>query len=195
MGRQFVTAGQGLLKVFFGQALSIASLVLSAAAVLFQLTALLYLSAVVSLAGFAMMLIGLAGASIAHPGYRSACGCVAVNVLVSLLSNLAFMASFYNILSLLGLVIGLCTAFLVCKTTAALLVEKGDGTRAERGALVWKTYTVCVVVSSVLQLVAGGFYGNLWALVFSGGALVLVAFAQCLYLWFLFSGQRALQQG
>lgn len=194
MGRQFVTAGQGLLKVFFGQSLSIAATALSAAALVLQVSALLYLSAGVSLASFALVIIGLTGASIAHQGYRGAIGCVAVNVGVSLLTNLSWLAPFYSILSLLDLLVGLCIAYLVCKTTASLLAEKGDEACAKRGALAWKAYTVCIAVSAVCRMAAGGFHGSVWAAVLSGAALLLVVLAQCLYLWYLFVGQRALQR-
>lgn len=194
MGRQFVTAGQGLLKVFFGQALSIASAALSGAALVLQVPALLYLSVVVSLAGFVLVLIGLSGASIAHMGYRAAFGCVVANAAVSLLADISWLAAFHGLLSLLDLALGLCTAYLVCKTTADLLVEKGDDRRARRAAMVWKTYALCTALSAAAQIAAGLFYGDIWAAVLAGGALALILSVQCLYLWFLFTGQRALQR-
>lgn len=195
MGGQFVTAGQGLFKIFCGELLaSVAAVALGAFAQRLGIAVLLYLAAAVSIAGFLLVLAGLEGAAVAHTGFRSALWYVGANVLISIPLRLDLLPGLRTVLTVASLAAGLLTVFLICKSASALLTEKGREEQAGQGANAWKGYFVCIAASTGCSLAAAFLYGAPAGVALSLLYLLLQAAAECVYLVFLYRAQRALRR-
>ena len=72
MEKQFSAAGQELIKIFFGVCLSAAYALLNTTGLVLGLMPLRVLSAIICLAAFFMVFVGLTASSIAESGYRRA---------------------------------------------------------------------------------------------------------------------------
>lgn len=177
-----------------GELLAAAAAVLTTVFQLLQSQPLLYVGSLVSMAGFVLLLLGLSGASLAHPGYRSASRWVWINVAIGLVMSLPVLpASAVSTVGVLNVAVMLMTVFYVCKTTAALHMERGEQALAERGALAWKLYAGSVAASLIINVAAGFFALTLAAVVLSGLALFLRLAAEVAYLLFLWASQKNLR--
>lgn len=194
MGRQFVTAGEGLLKVFWSQIIVALTVGLTAFAVLLQAAPLVYLSALVMLVGQILALMGLSEAAVAHGGYRSARLAVLVSLTAGVARELIETTWILSLLNLVALGGSLMLVYLTCRATADLLVEIEEDALAERAALIWKIYVGLLAASFVCNLLAALFYGSITAVVLAGVYLTVQVGSAVLFMVFLFRSQRALRK-
>lgn len=193
MDKQFVTAGQGLLKVFFGACLSAAYVLLSTTGLQLGLIPLRLLSSGIVLVSLALTLIGLSTSAAVYPGYRSAMWCVAISGMASALTGILNGGVIYNILSMGSIVVSLLVVFLICKATASLLLEKGEEHRADRAAITWKVYVGCMLASLGCEAAADLIHNFVVSMALMGVFLALRLLAEGIYLVFLYKSQRVLQ--
>ena len=151
MERPSIAAAQGLHKVLLGEILLMAVLLYGVAQLLVLLP-MMYPGSLVNLAGFVMILIGLAGAAPAHVCYRSALWCAAANVIVSGAYGVVTAELFQTVLAVCSVGLELVTAFFICRATAGLFVEAGELETAYSSAWIWRVYAGLTVLSLLSNL-------------------------------------------
>lgn len=193
MDRTFKAAGQGLQKVFLGEILSVAAVLLYSVAQLLMVVPLMYLGSLVNLAGFVLVLIGLAGATVVRGDYRAALWCAAGNVIASSAYGLVPAGPLQTALGAVSVALDLFVVLRVCRTTADLLVEAGELYIADSGVWAWRLYAGCTVLALGCNLAVVWFYGTLTAALLTLGYVLLRVVGVAVFLAYLFRSQRALR--
>lgn len=173
-GYNWSIAGSGLEKMFYGQILCL-------------LTIIPLVGWIAGIAGLILFLVGLYQAAGADEGYRTAFY-VEVAALV-----LSVLAVFIGVLDILISILNLVLVYLVCTTTANLLMARGDPATAQRGMLVWKVNLVCMVVSVVCSILSIIPLVNLMALVVLIPTAIAGLVGGILYLMFLYGSYHSLK--
>ncbi len=192
MERPSIAAAQGLHKVLLGEILLMAALLLYGVAQLLLLLPMMYLGSLVNLAGFVMILIGLAGAAPAHVCYRSALWCAAANVIVSGTCGVVTAELFQTVLAVCSVGLELVTVFFICRATAGLFVEAGELETAYSSAWIWRVYAGLTVLSLLSNLAIVFFYGSMTSAVLYISYLFLRLAGGTVYLIYLVRSRRIL---
>ena len=162
-------AGKGLNRMFIGEILCILAIIP-------------LIGGILALAGYIVMLVGLYTAGKADDGYRTA----------FFLTIASLILGFIPILSLVGSVFNIITTYLVCTTTARLLMETGATATAARGLFIWKLYAACLVVSLVCALLLFVPIINVAALLLELATAIASLVGGILYLMFLYRASDSL---
>ena len=162
-------AGKGLNRMFIGEILCILAIIP-------------LIGGILALAGYIVMLVGLYTAGKADDGYRTA----------FFLTIASLILGFIPVLSLIGSVFNIITTYLVCTTTARLLMERGDTATAARGLFIWKLYAACLVVSLVCALLLFVPIINVAALLLELATAIASLVGGILYLMFLYRASDSL---
>ena len=144
MEKQFSAVGQGMMKVFFGVCLSVAYVLLNTTGLVLGLMPLRVLSAIMCLAVFFMVFVGLTASSIAESGYCRAIWCARGSAVAGLLAALIVdneiliftLAVLRQLLEIAGIVI-------VCRLSSRLMAERDGGRDTGRGNWTWRLCTLC----------------------------------------------------
>lgn len=145
MGKEYVTVGEGLRQVLWGELLALISLVASDVGRGLQVTPLVWLGGLVGIVGMTMVIFGLAGASSVQSGYRKAVFCVWAELLLSVASG--FLPDMWKaVITLLSALCASAGVWFVCASTCDIPLEQ-EGTVRSGGA-VWKVYAVGSILSA-----------------------------------------------
>lgn len=143
MEKQFSAAGQGLMKVFFGVCLSAAYVLLNTMGLVLVLMPLRVLSAIICLAVFFLVFVGLTASSVAESGYRRAIWCARISAVVGLLAALSVDNPILILsLAVVRQLLELAGIFVVCRLSGRLMAER-DGATDRRGELTWRLCVLC----------------------------------------------------
>ena len=132
------------MKVFFGVCLSAAYVLLNTTGLVLGLMPLRVLSAIICLAVFFMVFVGLTASSIAESGYRRAIWCARGSAVVGLLAALIVdNAILVFALAVLRQLMEMAGIVVVCRLSSRLMAER-DGERDKgRGEWTWRLCTLC----------------------------------------------------
>lgn len=180
--RQYPKAAEGLKLMFYGEVLTIVSIVLLLVPTL---------SVLLTLAGGIVSMVGLYRAGEDDTGYRTAFELTIAKVVLNLL-GLFTDGVLASLVSLCGSVAALLTVYFVCITTARILRAVGEETLAARGRTVWMINLVCTVVGGVIGLAAYIPLLNVLAVLAAVLMAVVELVGYILYMMFLYGSCRAL---
>ena len=194
MEKQFSAAGQGLIKIFFGVCLSAAYVLLNTTGLVLGLMPLRVLSAIICLAAFFMVFVGLTASSIAESGYRRAIWCARLGAVAGLLAALIVdnsilifaLAVLRQLMELTGLV-------LICRLSSRLMEERNGDVDSSRGEMTWRACVLCGVGSILCACGAMFLTGNKMLLAPITVYLVLQLLGRLIFMVFLYRCQGALQ--
>lgn len=182
MNEKYRIAGHGLRTMFTGELLGLAGMLLAWVPVV---------GGLLIVVGGVMGIVGLCKAMPAHEHYKKAVLMLAAGVVVGVVSSFLGDGPVAGLVGALGGACHILRVYYVCSATVALLRERADERTAGQGALVWKVNAVCylvVIAASILML----FLPALGMAISLIGSLAGIA-ASVIFVLFLFSGQRALQ--
>ena len=195
MEKQFSAAGQGLIKIFFGVCLSAAYVLLNTTGLVLGLMPLRVLSAIICLAAFFMVFVGLTASSIAESGYRRAIWCARLGAAAGLLAALLVdnsilifaLAVFRQLMELGGIMI-------VCRLSSRLMEERNGDVDSSRGEMTWRACVLCGVGSILCACGAMCLADNKMLLAPITVYLVLQLAGRLIFMVFLYRSQGALQR-
>ncbi|WP_294548331.1 hypothetical protein [uncultured Pseudoflavonifractor sp.] len=144
MEKQFSAVGQGLMKVFFGVCLSAAYVLLNTTGLVLGLMPLRVLSAIMCLAVFFMVFVGLSASSIVESGYWRAIWCARGSAVVGLLAALIMdNALLILLLAVVRQLMEIAGIAVVCRLSSRLMAERDGERDAGRGKWTWRLCTLC----------------------------------------------------
>lgn len=152
-----------------------------------------FLGILLTVAGPAVAVYGYYIAAKGHPDYTLAMYLSIAGVVLGLLQ--AILGNVFLIGSLLGIANIVCNALIVhivCGATATLLDACGKQVRPE-GALVWKIYVACALISAVLSLLGYIPVINILAGLLLVPVAIAMVVAAVLYLVFLWNAGKSLE--
>lgn len=195
MGKQFSAAGQGLMKVFFGVCLSAAYVLLNTTGLILGLMPLRVLSAVICLAVFFLVFVGLTASSVAESGYRRAIWCARGSAVAGLLAALIVdNPALILALAVLRQLMELAGIFIVCRLSSRLMAERAGDHGFHRGELTWR---LCVLWGAAGMVCGGAAFalrlGGRLMLAVAGAYLVLQLLERLIFMGFLYRSRGVLQ--
>lgn len=177
-------AGNGLKLMFWGQILTLITVLVALINV--------FIGVLCLLAGGVMALVGLFKAGPAHPNYHNAVMMTVVSMVVGVLRNIFADNFLGGILTIAASVVSFLVTYYVCTASGELLEAKGDMEQANRAALIWKLFGGCTAVGVVCTLVVWIPVLNVLAVLASAVAGIVSLIAAILFLIFLYKAHQSL---
>jgi len=186
MNSEYVTAGNGLKKMFIGEIVALIS------ALVAFIPVLGLLGIVGTIVGAVIILVGLNATCPAHDNYKNALYMVIAGIVLNILSGFLGAGIFKSLVVIVSSIVAFLQTYFICTASGELLAAKGDGYQADRAVLIWKLYALCTVVSIVCTLVAG-----IPVIEFLAGVAGIIAgivevVAMVLYVIFLYKASESL---